>query len=58
MPFIVLVVECLSGKDTIANRFPGIQGMAHKDYYSRIMKMGRAIDPEVVSFEPEQFVFP
>lgn len=42
----------------MANRFPGIQGMAHKDYYSRIMKMGRVIDHEVMSFEPEQFVFP
>ena len=32
--------------------------MAHKDYYSRIMKMGRVIDQEVMGFEPEQFAFP
>ncbi len=37
----------------MANRFPGIYGMAHKDYYSRIMKMGRMVDEKVMGFEPE-----
>jgi hypothetical protein len=53
-----LVIQCLSDKNNLANRFPGIQGMANKDYYSRIMKMGAAIRPEVMSFEPNQFLFP
>ena len=42
----------------MANRFPGIWGMAHKDYYSRIMRIGSSINPAVMSFEPNQFSFP
>ena len=51
-------MQCLCEKGKMSNRFPGIWGLAHKDYYSRVMKMGAAIKPEVMNFEPSQFLFP
>jgi hypothetical protein len=40
------------------NRFPGIKGLAYKDYYTKVNKMGVAIDSDVFKFMPQQFLFP
>jgi hypothetical protein len=34
-----LVLEILKDKSKIVNRYPGIVGLAHKDAYSKIMKI-------------------
>jgi hypothetical protein len=52
------VIEVLKNKGKLANRFPGIHGLAHKDFYSRIMKIAADIDEEAISFVPKQFTFP
>lgn len=55
----VLVIEALKNKKKLANRFPGIHGIAHKDYFVRCMKMGNDIDEDMFNtFVPRQYVFP
>lgn len=56
--FLLLVIEALKDKGKLANRVPGIQGLAHKDYYIRCMKMANDIDESVFSFVPRQYTFP
>lgn len=52
------MVEVLKTRGKMANRFPGIQGLAHKDYYSRLLRIAVDIDEEAASFMPRQFTFP
>ena len=52
------MLEILKDKDKIVNRFPGIQGLAHKDIYASIMQIGAKLNEEVYDFVPPQFYFP
>ena len=52
------MVEALRLKGKMVNRFPGIHGLAHKDYYSRLMRIAVDIDEEAAAFMPRQFTFP
>ena len=52
------MIEILKDKTKMVNRFPGIHGLAHKDYYTKIMRMEEEIDSSVMSFVPRQFSFP
>lgn len=58
MIIFYLVVDVLKVKGRMTNRFPGIHGLAHKDTYTKIMKMGMEIKPDVFDFVPAQFNFP
>ncbi len=53
-----LVLKILEDTKHMVNRYPGIHGLAHKDVYSNLMRIGKVIDPEVFSFAPDQFTFP
>ena len=53
-----IVVKILRKKGKMANRFPGIYGLAHKDLYTKVIKIGNEIDQSVFSFVPQQFYFP
>ncbi|CDW88877.1 zinc finger lsd1 subclass family protein [Stylonychia lemnae] len=52
------LLKILSEKKQMANRFPGIQGLAHKDMYISLMKIGLTLDEALYDFVPTQFNFP
>ena len=52
------MIEALKDKGHMANRFPGIKGLAHKDYYTRAVKIGYQLNREVFDFVPKQYNFP
>ena len=55
---IRIVLEALKDPHHIANRVPGIQGLAHKDNFNRAMKIGTSIKPEIFDIIPGNFNFP
>lgn len=49
---VIIVLEILKDKQKIVNRFPGIHGLAHKDTYTQLMKIGLEIDGSIFNFVP------
>ena len=52
------LVETLSKKGKIINRYPGIKGLSHKDSFTRQMSVCLELDPEAYDFVLPQFQYP
>ena len=47
-----VLINAISKKGKVINRYPGIKGLSHKDQFTRQMKICLDLNPEAYNFVP------